>query len=208
MKKRSRRKVPLLLSALILAAGPVQADPITLGRASQLLALQIQSDPRIAGVRHERAEEDASWPGNPFRIIPETSMRGRGIGSNSLLSGVAIGGHLQQQAGLDNIAGDVQGTVCDCGEIIIAGGGFPKWPLFFLGAIPLFFIHGGEEVITTTFVPPVPTSTIPPPSVIPQVPEYASLLLFGTGLIVIGAFGRQTFRRKQRARQVATTEGH
>jgi hypothetical protein len=134
-------------------------------------------------------------------------MRGRGIGSNSLLSGLAIGGHFQQQDGLDNIPGDVQGTVCDCGEIIIAGGGFPKWPLFFLGAIPLFFIHGGEEAITTIFVPPVPTSTLPPPSVIPQVPEYKSLLLFGTGLIVIGAFGRHTSRRK-RARQVATTEGH
>jgi hypothetical protein len=126
-----------------------------------------------------------------------------------LLSGVTIGGHLQQQDGLDNIQGDVQGTVCDCGEIMIAAGGFPKWPLFFLGAIPLFFIHGGEEIVTTPpFVPPVPTPMPPPPpSVIPQVPEYASLLLFGTGLIIIGAFGRQTFRRK-RASHVATTEEH
>ena len=193
----SRRKVALLLSSLILAAVPVQADPITLGRASQMLALQLQSDVRIGGVPREGTREDPSWRANPFRVLPETTMYGGEVSSRWLLSGLTIGSHMQLQ-GLGNVQGDVQGRVCDCGEILIAGGGFPKWPLFFLGAIPFFFIHGGEDIITTTtFVPPVPTSTLPPPSVIPQVPEYTSLLLFGTGLLVIGAFGRQTFRRKR-----------
>ena len=205
MKKRSRRKVALLLTGLILAAVPVRADPITLGPASQLLDLQLQSDVRIGSIAREGTREDKSSPSNPFRILPETTMNGREFSSR--LSGLTIGSYMQQQ-GQGNVQGDVQGRVCDCGEILIAGGagGFPKWPLFFLGAIPLFLIHGSDQVVpiavtpvgvgVTPFgVPPPPAPS--PPSVIPEVPEYASLLLFGTGLIVIGAFGRQTFRRKR-----------
>ena len=39
----------------------------------------------------------------------------------------------------------VEGTICDCGEILIPGG-FPKWPLLFLAAIPLFFIDTGDDI--------------------------------------------------------------
>src|SRR6476620_8833268 len=62
----------------------------------------------------------------------EIRLRGVSQGSMPLASGVS---------GVDVIEqGDVEGTVCDCGEILVPGG-FPKWPLLFLAGIPLFFIN-------------------------------------------------------------------
>ena len=46
-----------------------------------------------------------------------------------------------QQLGVDIIEeGEVEGTICDCGEILIAAADFPKWPFLFLAAVPLVFI--------------------------------------------------------------------
>jgi hypothetical protein len=43
--------------------------------------------------------------------------------------------------------GDISGTICDCGEIAVpgGGGGFPKLALLGLAAIPLAFIHGNKH---------------------------------------------------------------
>ncbi|HEY1403950.1 MAG TPA: PEP-CTERM sorting domain-containing protein [Pyrinomonadaceae bacterium] len=83
--------------------------------------------------------------------------------------------------------GDIQGTICDCGEIALPpGGGFPKLPLLALAGIPLLFLGGGGDDI-----PPIdvfPTPTPPPP---PQVPEPATLLLLGSGLAALGAGARR-----------------
>lgn len=81
--------------------------------------------------------------------------------------------------------GDVTGTVCDCGEIAlppIPGGGFPKWPLFALAAIPLAFIGGGGAETP----PAIPQPT--PPEIIP---EPATLLLLGSSLVALGAGARR-----------------
>jgi len=87
---------------------------------------------------------------------------------------------------------DFEGTICDCGEILVAGGGFPKWPLLFLGAIPLFFIHTGSKAP----IPGSPPISIPlatpvgTPSVSP-VPEQTSLLLLALGLLGLGIYLRR-----------------
>jgi hypothetical protein len=88
--------------------------------------------------------------------------------------------------------GDVTGTVCDCGVIPIPDvkGGFPKWPLFALAAIPLGFIPGGDDDNTP---PSFPTPT--PPDV--PIPEPATLLLFGSGLLALGARARRRYGRQQ-----------
>ena len=91
--------------------------------------------------------------------------------------------------------GDVTGTVCDCGEIpvekIIPKGGFPWWTL---AGIPLICVSGicagGEETPPNT---PNPTPT-PPNN---PVPEPLSLLLFGSGLLAIGAGARRRRGRRQ-----------
>lgn len=100
--------------------------------------------------------------------------------------------------------GEVEGSICDCGEILIAGGGFPKWPLLFLTAVPLVFIDTDEDCTScdqsTSTPTPTPTNT-PTPT-----PEPASLLIFGTGLVAFGAGLRRRYTKSRLARQNQTEE--
>ena len=100
--------------------------------------------------------------------------------------------------------GDVKGTVCDCGEVPLAGGGFPLWPFLFT---PLVCVTGictpeNEEVCVVNCGPPPPP---PPPP--PQIPEPATLLLFGSGLAALGARARRR-RQSSNARREASVENH
>jgi hypothetical protein len=90
------------------------------------------------------------------------------------------------QIGVEVIeAADVEGTICDCGELLIGGGGFPKWPLLFLTAVPLVFINDCDTCDTPPEQNPTPTPT--PNSTPTPTPEPASLLLLGSGLLAAGA---------------------
>lgn len=103
--------------------------------------------------------------------------------------------------------GDVTGTVCDCGEIpqtvIPKAGAFPWWTL---AGIPLICVSGicagGDDEVPPTTPNPTPTPPTNP------VPEPISLLLFGSGLLAVGAGARRRYGRKQleAATLSATTE--
>ena len=101
--------------------------------------------------------------------------------------------------------GDVTGTVCDCGEIPIVEdipkGGFPWWTL---AGIPLICVSGicagGDDDTPPTTPNPTPTPPTNP------IPEPISLLLFGSGLLAVGAGARRRRRQPEEVAQSATTE--
>jgi hypothetical protein len=95
--------------------------------------------------------------------------------------------------------GDVTGTVCDCGEFMIPGGGFPKW--LALGGIPLVCV-----LVDCT---PGDTPECEGPECNPcvnctTVPEPATLFLLGSGLAALGAKVRRRYNHSGTDTEVPT----
>src|SRR5882762_4075109 len=215
MMSRAFRPIAAILSILLLSGAPTHAAPVAISEVIQVLgSYQNPPELRLRSVSHNASSlvDDGHGP-SPIASAAQQSAAG-GVGeipdgttsevapSNSadtLLAGVAVSA--DPQAGVDVVdQGDVEGTICDCGEITVPGGGFPKWPLLFLAAIPFFFIHGCDHCETPT----PPTTPTPPPT--PEIPEPASLLLFGSGLAAFGAGLRRRYAKAKLSAQIETTE--
>jgi len=197
-----------IIGVLLMAVGPAQADPIHVNRVVQTLT----TSQGITDFRLTLIGQDPLPSGTKITAPTNGPGGAPGIGSSdpkldALLSGFPIV-PAGVEIGVDDISeeGEVDGTICDCGEILIAGGGFPKWPLLFLAAVPLAFIPDKE---TTSEPTPTPTPTPPStPTPTPQpTPEPASLLLFGTGLVAFGAGLRHRYNKARLANQIKNAEG-
>ena len=189
MRCRIFRAIAGVVSILILAGAPIHADPVVMSDVIQIIG------------SYQNSLELRS------RSLPQTETSVPGV-STSLLAGVDAGSDQSQSAVQTIPQGDVDVTICDCGEILVAGG-FPKWPLLFLTAIPFFLPHDEDN----PDVPPVTPPTLPPPGILtpPQtpIPEPASLLLFGSGLVAFGAVLRRRYTgMKLAARADATQEAN
>jgi hypothetical protein len=192
----------ILIGIILLTVGPAQADPIQVGRVVQTLrTIQGTTDFQLTLITQDPV------PSGTKTTAPTTRP---GIGSSdpkldALLSGFPIVPQ-SVDVGVDDVfeEGEVDGTICDCGEILIAGGGFPKWPLLFLAAVPIPFIPDKETDSTPTPTPTPPTQPTPTPT---PTPEPASLLIFGTGLVAVGAGLRRRYNRAKLASQIQSTEG-
>jgi hypothetical protein len=214
MTSRAFRSLAAILSILLLSGAPTHAAPVAISEVIQVLG-NYQNPPelRLRGVSQNASSpvDETSGP-SPIASaaqqsaaggvaeIPDATTPGTvGDSADTLLAGVAV--TADQQAGIEIIdPGDVEGTICDCGEITVPGGGVPKWPLLFLAAIPFFFIHGCDHCEDST--PP----TTPTPPATPEIPEPASLLLFGTGLAAFGAGLRRRYAKGKLANQTQMTE--
>ena len=188
------RLLPATLIFLLLTAVPALAEPVKVNQVVQTLTTtQNVIDLRINTLVQDPAK-GTQQPGQGGESVAKTgSPTGK---PESVISSVVVAAE-GTTIGVEDIEdGEVEGTICDCGEIFIAGGAFPKWPFLFLGAIPLAFIDHDCDTCDTTVETPTPTPTppsTPTPTPTPQVPEPASLLLFGTGLAAASAGLRRRY---------------
>lgn len=195
--RRSFRHIVVLLIVLLLANTPVQAGPITIGDVVQIVG-SYQNPPSLG----LPSSQGRSLPGGSTQTIDSSVVTSN---YDSVLSGI-VEVHTTQDPVNIVVQGDVEGTVCDCGEVTVPGG-LPKWPLAFLAAIPFFFIEDDDCDDCDKIVPtPTPTpNPTPPPT---PTPEPASLLLFGSGLAALGeGLRRRRLKAKLKTEGASTEEG-
>src|SRR5688500_10200458 len=193
MMSRAFRSAVASLSILLLSGVPGYAAPVTFREVIQVLSSH-QNPPelRLRSVSQTATALVADGEGSPQVAIDADD--------STLLSGIAMS--VDPQGGVDVIDQDeVEGTICDCGEITVPGGGFAKWPLLFLAAIPFVLRDFDAREIETP--PGTPPGTLGSSS---PIPEPASLLLFGSGLAALGAGVRRRYARGKLAAQIRNGE--
>jgi len=216
MRTRFFRPIGTMLSLLLLIAVPAQASPIKFADVVNVMG-DLQNGGQFQRLRLRAVAQEPTASGTSGTAsTPSLGSVAPGVGGDgqstaaaagtnteavtpSLISGTEVAPQ-QQQTDVQVFEQDqVDGTICDCGEIPAVGGGFPKWP--FLALIPLICLTGVCHHHHKVPPPPV----VPTPTPTPSVPEPASLFLFGSGIVALSAGARRRYAKMRASKQAAAT---
>src|SRR5215470_1860992 len=128
--KRGRcgRTLPATLIILLLAAVPALAEPVTINQVVQTATSSQVHDLRINTLAQDPAKGSQQNGPNGESVAKSQGPAQPAGKTESIISSVIVAGDAKSIGVEDIEDGEVEGTICDCGEIFIAGGAFPKWP--------------------------------------------------------------------------------